>query len=152
MQYCQSLKLLIVTAMCCRICIALYKLASCAEYRVVAPIFSVSKTSVYRYLHRFASGLCTVRGQYIRWYTTEEAIQMPDYIGTHYKYPQAIGAIDGSHIPVNPPADEKADYICCKECPSIVLQGFVYGMYRFRDAYANASGAAHDPSVFNRKL
>lgn len=75
---------------------------------------------------------------------------MADYIERHYKYPQAIGAIDGTHIPILPPADGKADYLCRKGYPSIVLQAVVDGFYRFRDVYANTAGAAHDSTVFAR--
>ena len=75
---------------------------------------------------------------------------MADYIEQHYKYPQAIGAIDGSHIPVLPPADGKADYLCRKCYPAIVLQAVVDGYYRFRNVYANTAGAAHDSTVFAR--
>ena len=67
-----------------------------------------------------------------------------------YGYPQSIGAIDGTHIPVTPPADGLADFICCKGYPSIVLQAVVDGNYMFRDVYANTPGSAHDASVYRR--
>lgn len=128
----------------------MYKLASCAEYRTVATVFGVSKTTVQRYVHKFVRALCRKKLNYIKWYSDEEAVQMADYIEQKYKYPQAIGAIDGSHIPVNPPADGKADYLCRKGYPSIVLQAVVDGYYKFRDVYANTPGAAHDSTVLNR--
>ena len=115
----------------CRICIALFKLASCAEYRTVAAVFGVGKTSVQRYVRKFVHALCNIKGQYIKWYTTEDAIHMAEYIERHYKYPQAIGAIDGTHLPITPPADGKADYICRKGYPSIVMQGVVDAHYKF---------------------
>lgn len=67
-----------------------------------------------------------------------------------YKYPQAIGAIDGSHIPINPPLEGKSDFICRKMYPSVVLQAVVDCYYRFRDVYANTPGAAHDATVYHR--
>ncbi|XP_067948704.1 uncharacterized protein [Watersipora subatra] len=133
-----------------RVCIALYKLASCAEYRAVAAVFGVSTASVHIYLHRFTKAICKIKSRYIQWYTTEEAIDMAAFIEQNYKYPQAIGAIDGSHIPVKPPLDGKADYICRKGYPSIVLQGVVDGHYRFRDVYVNTPGSAHDAAGFAR--
>ena len=129
---------------------AIYKLATCAEYRAVASIFGVSKTSVQRYLHRFCMALCKHKRKYIKWYSLDDAIQMAAYIEANYKYPQAIGAIDGSHIPILPPLEGKADYICRKGYPSVVLQGVVDGHYKFRDVYANTAGAAHDSTVFHR--
>ena len=54
------------------------------------------------------------------------------------------------HIPVTPPLDGKADYICRKCYPSIVLQAVVDAHYKFRDVYANTAGAAHDATVYAR--
>lgn len=68
----------------------------------------------------------------------------------NYRYPQAIGAIDGSHIPVTPPLDGKSDYICRKGYPSVILQAVVDAHYQFRDVYCNTAGAAHDATVFAR--
>ncbi|XP_067947560.1 uncharacterized protein [Watersipora subatra] len=133
-----------------QVCRAFYKLASCAEYRAVAAVFGVSTASVHIYLHRFTKAICKIKSQYIQWYTNEEAIDMAAFIEKNYKCPQAIGAIDGSHIHVKPPLDEKADYICRKGYPSIVLQGVVDGHYRLRDVYVNTPGSAHDAAVFAR--
>ena len=134
----------------CRICIALFKLASCCEYRAVASLFGVGKTSVHRYVHSFCATIARRKTEYIKWYGVEDAKNMAEYIQSQYKYPQAIGAIDGTHIPVRPPLDGKAEYICRKGWPSIVLQAVVDGHYKFRDIYANTAGAAHDSTVFNR--
>ena len=64
-----------------------------------------------------------------------------NYRSASTKYPQAIGAIDGSHIPINAPLDGKADYLCRKGYPSIVLQAVVDTHIKFRDVYANTAGA-----------
>lgn len=116
----------------------------------MAAIFGVSKTSVQRYVRRFCEAMCRRKSQRITWYTTAEAVAIAQEIEANYKYPQAIGAIDGTHIPLRPPADGKADYICRKGYPSVVLQGIVDNNYKFRDIYANTAGAAHDATVFYR--
>lgn len=84
-----------------RVCIAIYKLASSAEYRTVAEVFGVSVTSVHRYLYLFCESLVKRKGQYIKWYKDEEAAEIADFVRENHCYPQAIGAIDGSHIPVS---------------------------------------------------
>ena len=133
-----------------RICIALYKLASCAEYRVVAETFGVSKTTVHRCLYLFCNALTERKADYIKWYTAPEAKEMALFIEGNSSYPQAIGAIDGTHIAITPPAEGHADFINRKMYASIVLQAVVDGNFKFRDIYANTPGAAHDASVFHR--
>lgn len=135
-----------------RICIALYKLASCCEYRTVASIFGIGKTSVHRYVYKFVRALCKLKKDYIQWYTAEDGKRIAEENERRYHYPQAIGAIDGSHIPVTPPADGKGDYLCRKGYPSVVLQAVVDCHYKFRDIYANTAGAAHDATVYHRSL
>ena len=68
-------------------------------------------------------------------------------IEVNYKYPQTI---DGSHIPILPPLKGKADYICRKGYPNVVLQGVVDGHYKFCDVYANTASVAHNSTVFHR--
>lgn len=65
-------------------------------------------------------------------------------------YPQAIGAIDGTHIAITPPADGYQDFICRKQYPSVVLQAVTDGEFIFRDIYCNTPGSAHDAAVFHR--
>jgi hypothetical protein len=90
------------------------------------------------------------KSSYIRWYTDEDGAAMAHQNALKYSYPQAIGAIDGTHIPITPPADGYADFICRKQYPSIVLQAVVDGNYFFRDIYANTPGSSHDAAVFHR--
>lgn len=125
-------------------------MASCAEYRNVAKAFGVSITSVHRYLYLFCNALSKRKHTYIKWYTDEDAAAIADNTRGKYIYPQSIGAIDGTHIPVTPPLDGKADYLCRKGYPSIVVQAVTDGNCIFRDVYANTPGSAHDASVFRR--
>lgn len=136
--------------MFCRICIALYKLASCCEYKAVASLFGIGKTSVQRYVQQFLKALCRRKKDFIKWYQPDEILSIIETFESKYKYPMAIGAIDGSHIPINPPLDGKADYLCRKGYPSVILQGVVDCKFKFRDIYANTAGAAHDATVFYR--
>ena len=132
-----------------RIFTALYKLASCCEYRTVASMFGMGKTIVHRYVYMFSKALYRKKNEYIHWYSSEEAKTIAQLSQRKYKYPQAIGAIDCSHIPINAPLDGKADYICRKGYPSIVLQTVVDTHIKFCHVYANTAGAAHNASVLS---
>ena len=116
----------------------------------MAAVFGVGQTTVHRYLHLFVKAICKKRSKYIKWYSPLEAAILADETKQRYGYPQAIGAIDGTHIPVTAPEDGKSDYICRKGYPSIVLQAVADCRYTFRDVYANTPGATHDASVYRR--
>lgn len=130
-----------------RVCIAIFKLASCAEYRVVGEAFGVSKVSVYRCFNAFVYAMAGLRGQLITFPTTEEASAIADRIEARYGYPQAFAAIDGSHIAISPPAVGLADYLNRKMYPSLVLQGLVDDRYMFRDVSCKCPGSMHDSTV-----
>lgn len=116
----------------------------------MAKVFGVSVTSVHRFLYLICDALCRRKALYIKWYTDEEAAAIADQTRAKYMYPQSIGAIDGTHIAVTPPLDGKADFLCRKGYPSIVVQAVTDGHYMFRDIYANTPGSAHDASVYRR--
>ena len=132
-----------------RVCIAITKLASCCEYRVVGEKYGVSKSTVYRCVTAFCYAMAKHKGKFIKFPTTEEACAIADRIAESHGYIQAFGAIDGSHIAINPPADGLADYINRKMYPSIVLQGLVDDRYTFRDVSCKCPGSMHDSAVFN---
>ena len=50
-----------------RICIAVYKLATCAEYRRVAKAFGVSITTVHRCVQKFCRTMCARKANVIFW-------------------------------------------------------------------------------------
>lgn len=131
-----------------RVCIAIFKLATCAEYRVVGETFGVSKVSVYRCVNAFVYTMAGFKGHFITFPSSEEAAAIADRIQARHGYPQAFGAIDGSHIAINPPADGLADYLNRKMFPSLVLQGLVDDRYMFRDVSCKCPGSMHDSTVF----
>ena len=61
---------------------------------------------------------------------------------------QCAGAIDGSHIPVRPPALSHTDYYNRKRWHSIILQAVVDHEYLFRDINVGWPGSVHDAGVF----
>ena len=131
-----------------RVCIAIYKLASCAEYRVVAEQFGVSKQTVFRCLNAFVISMTSKHQEFIKFPTTQEAKEIATRIANRHGYIQTFGAIDGSHICINPPADGLADYQNRKMYPSIVLQGLVDDKFMFRDVSCKCPGSMHDSNVF----
>ena len=61
-----------------RVCIALFKLASCSEYRVVGIAFGVSVTTVHRCLVSFCYAVSKDRHSYIQFPSNTEAAEIAD--------------------------------------------------------------------------
>lgn len=64
--------------------------------------------------------------------------------------PQIGGAVDGTHIPVQPPADQKISYYNHKGFYSIQAQIVCDHLYRIRNIVSGCAGRVHDAGVFAR--
>ena len=62
--------------------------------------------------------------------------------------PQVFGALDGTHVPILPPAAGYQDFVNRKGWPSIILQALGDDKLIFRDLCVGAPGSAHDAAVF----
>ncbi|XP_071810727.1 uncharacterized protein [Apostichopus japonicus] len=76
----------------------------------------------------YARGHSHTRGRAPGW-------SSPGWVGSSFEnrwgFPQCVGAIDGSHIPIISPTDHPADYYNRKGFHSIVLQAVVDFRYRY---------------------
>ncbi|XP_039968728.1 protein ALP1-like [Bactrocera tryoni] len=131
-----------------QIAICLYKLASCAEYRVVGDVFGVHKSTVHKYFHLVVSALIQLKNEMIKFPKLEEALIIANEFEKKSCIPNIIGAIDGTHVPVLPPSDGFLDFINRKGWPSIVMQGVVDNNYLFTDVSVKLPGSTHDATVF----
>ncbi|XP_018407228.1 PREDICTED: putative nuclease HARBI1, partial [Cyphomyrmex costatus] len=118
-----------------KVAVTLYYLASCCEYRVVANIFGIHKTSVWRCLHNTVDAINKI--------LLPKFLKMPDVNEC---------AIDGTHIPILPPADGYKDYINRKGWPSIILQAVVDNNLRFMNVNCQAPGSCHDAAIFKTSM
>ncbi|XP_016328345.1 uncharacterized protein LOC107677823 [Sinocyclocheilus anshuiensis] len=94
-----------------RVAIALWKLATGAEYRSVGHLFGVSITTVCRCVQEFCAAAETLLvPEQIRYPDQEKFKEMAAYIENRWGLPHCIGAIDGSHIPIIAPEEYHCDY------------------------------------------
>ncbi len=104
--------------------IALWKLATGAEYRSVGHLFGVSITTVCRCVQEFCAAAETLLvPEQIRYPDQHKFKEIAAYIENRWGLPHCIGAIDGSHIPIIVPEDYHCDYFNFKGWHSIILQG-----------------------------
>ena len=68
---------------------------------------------------------------------------------TKFGFPQAAGAIDGTHIPIKAPVESTEDYFNRKHFYSVLLQAVVDADGRFIDTNVGRPGSLHDSRVYN---
>jgi len=131
-----------------KVAITLYKLASCAEYRVVASLFGVHKSSVHNCVYDVCIAIIEVLGpSYLKMPSVAEAIALAESVEKVTGMVQIFGAIDGTHIPILPPTNGYRDFVNRKGWPSVVMQGIVDCNYLFRDITVKHPGSVHDATV-----
>ena len=130
-----------------RIAIALYKLATCAEYRVVGETFGISKTTGHS-VYAVCFAIREQAKQHTKLPDLGEAQEIAGRNNRAHHVPQVFGALDGTHVPILPPAAGYRDLINLKGWLSIILQALVDDKLIFRDFCVGTPGSAHDAAVF----
>ncbi|XP_037944501.1 protein ALP1-like [Teleopsis dalmanni] len=115
-----------------KIAIAVYKLASCAEYCVIAKGFGVSKSTSAKLLS---------------WPNASECERIASRFEQKFKLPNIIGVIDGTHVPIKSLQDGATDFRNRKGYSSIAVQAIVDDQYLFKNITKQNHGCAHDASV-----
>ncbi|KAG0432602.1 hypothetical protein HPB47_020700 [Ixodes persulcatus] len=71
-----------------------------------------------------------------------------NYLPAVLGFPNAIGALDGCHLPVSPPKDSAVDYRNYKGWYSVILLALVDHRYLFRYISVGSPGKCHDVNVY----
>ena len=86
--------------------------------------------------------------QYVKIPEGEHLKQILRGFETIWGFPQAAGAIDGTHIPIIRPDESASDYYNRKGYYSIIMQAMVDYRGLFMDVYIGWPGKVHDARVF----
>lgn len=109
-----------------QVAIALYKVASCSEYRVVRNVFGVHKSTVKKCLYRVVKAINKVMAPvYISMPNQDEATYIAMQFEKVSHIPQIIGCIDGTHIPITVPQESYRDFVNRKGWASYNVQTVV---------------------------
>ncbi|RVE65117.1 hypothetical protein OJAV_G00132490 [Oryzias javanicus] len=134
-----------------RVAIVLYKLASCAEYKVIANKFGVHKTTVKKFVYSFCKGMVSsVINRLIRAPTAEEARAITRRFEEKFCIPQVVGCIHRTHIPVLPPSDGFKHFVNRKGWPSYILQAVTDDTCRFWNINCQMPGSTADADVLRQ--
>ncbi|XP_052445479.1 putative nuclease HARBI1 [Carassius gibelio] len=130
----------------------LYWLACGASYRVVSQAFGMPRPTIHRIIHRVADEVIAILPKVVALPKTEEhLIQVGAGFASltnHQAFGRAVGAIDGCHVRIKPPAgpDEQC-YKNRKLFASILLQGICDHQGAFLDIFVGYPGSVHDSRV-----
>lgn len=92
--------------------ISFQTLSSVAEYEVIASLFGVGKSTVWRCFKMFIYACNeTLVHELIKWPTLDGFKKIGHEFEMRWNHPMAIGALDGSHIKIQVPEEEKTAYI-----------------------------------------
>lgn len=134
-----------------RVAVTLWFLATPAEYRTIAHLFGIARSTVCEIVHETCKAIvdCLLK-QYIQFPSGTKLDEIVHGFLTKWGVPQCVGAIDGSHIPIAGTAMNHTDYYNRKGWYSVILQGVVDHSYRFLDINVGWPGSVHDARVFAR--
>ncbi|XP_071959857.1 uncharacterized protein [Antedon mediterranea] len=132
-----------------RVGIVIWWLATPTEYRTLANMFGIAISTLCVLTRQVVSAL--LNHQFFQRYISLPQGDRLDRVIEGFSrkgFPQCAGAIDGTHLPIIGPSNNKADYHNRKGWYSIILQAVVDHKYRFTDVYAGWPGRTHDARVF----
>ena len=131
-----------------RVAITLWVLATPCEYRTVAHLFGVARCTVCCIIKDTCEAIVKVLlPKYIHFPVGPKLKETVTGFLDRWGLPQCAGSIDGSHIPVRPPAMNHTDYYNRKGFYSIIVQAVVNHNYLFTDLCIGWPGSVHDARV-----
>ena len=98
----------------------IYKLTHGNSFVIIGPVFNVSKSTVIKAVQDVVAALFELKDEYIHF---PETVAFKDLS----RLPNTVGAIDGTHIPINAPRESAVDYFSRYENHDFGIQAVADG-------------------------
>ena len=132
-----------------RVAITLWRLATNGDYRSIGHMFGVAKGTVCVIVNDVCQAIVKVLlSKYVKFPSGEGIVEVVSGFESRYGFPQCIGAVDGTHIPILAPEECAKDYYNRKGYHSVIMQAVADHRYCFTDIYIGWPGSVHDARVF----
>ena len=133
-----------------RVAMVLYYLKDQGSYRMTANTFGVSISSLSVSVRSVCRAINKKLGpQFICFPQTKKEIQdVTTRFETKFGFPQVIGCIDGTHVPIKQPVENPGDYFCYKMKYSLNAQAICDEKGYFLDVEIKWPGSVHDARVY----
>ena len=120
------------------------------EYRTLSELFGLGRSTVAEIVLETCNAIAThLLPQYVSIPNGDKLKEIVDGFETYWGFPQAAGAIDGTHIAITRPDESASDYFNRKGYYSIIMQAMVDFRGLFLDVYIGWPGKVHDARVFS---
>ena len=95
-----------------RFAIAVYWMASSSEYRTIANLFGVGKSTVHKCIHDVCTAMAeNILDKYVKFPADDDLQHVIDGFDNTWGFPYCAGAVDGTHIPIIAPESAHDDYV-----------------------------------------
>ena len=112
-------------------------------------MFGVGKSTVCLILKTFITAAKeNIVSKYIQWPSEARFKEISEEFEQRWQYPMAVGAIDGCHINIKVPDDQKPAYYNYKCSHSILLMAICDANYNFYYVITGIPGRANDAGAF----
>ena len=127
-----------------------WRLATNVDYRTLSELFGLGKSTVGEIVIETCKAIAThLLSQYVQIPEGERLREIVEGFESYWGFPQAAGAIDGTHIPILRPDESASDYYNRKGYYSVIMQVVVDFRGLFMDIYIGWPGKVHDACVFS---
>lgn len=117
-------------------------------YRSVGNLFGMSKGMAHYCINEVLRAITThMKPIYIKWPKNEDVIRIANAIESSSGFPNVIGFIDGTHVPIKAPSADRDSFINRKGYASINVLAVCDNVMRFIYVYADRAGSVHDARV-----
>lgn len=124
-----------------------WTLANQDTFRSIGNLFGMSRGGAHWCVFQVCRAIASVKSEYIKWPSTEDYPASASAFDRKYGMPNVVGCIDGTHIPVKAPANDRDSYMNRKGYTSINVLAVCDEGMRFTYVYADRAGSVHDARV-----
>jgi hypothetical protein len=131
----------------------LFHLVTGVSIKKAAEAWEISEGTLHRHFDSLLSSLCDMKDDLISFpKTDQDRDRISKGFFDKYGIPGVLGAIDGTHIPIENPDPLSPAYFNRKGFASLQVQGVVDSELRFVNVHAGIPGSAHDTRVFRNSV
>ena len=136
-----------------KVAMGLYYLKDQGGYRMTTNWFGVGLATLTVILRQFCDAVISIAPQILRLPKKKEETQaIMDAFETKFGFPQVVGCIDGTHIPIKSPIEHGHEYFCYKMKHSLNVQAICDEKGVFLDVDISWPGSVHDGKVFKNSF
>ena len=133
-----------------RVAITLYYLKDQGSMRLTANAFGIARCTVGQGVYEICVIITNHLGPSLIRFPTEkeEVLSSTSQFLNRFGFPQVIGCVDGTHIPIKQPSENARDYYSYKMCYSLNVQRICDAFGHFINVEVKWPGSVHDARVF----